>query len=121
MFVNQICKAIAISDAKISFVSLVDKAANKKKFLITKAKDGETSFTTLGQIVKTNAQSHILTGIVYEPMVEDAHGNYMTEEEIIKASYWFAENGDKVDLQHNFEACAACTVVENWVTKSEET
>ncbi len=30
----KIKKAYAISDAKISFVSLVDKAANRKKFLI---------------------------------------------------------------------------------------
>ena len=34
---SKIEKAYAITDAKISFVSLVDKAANKKQFLITKA------------------------------------------------------------------------------------
>ena len=33
----KIAKAYAITDAKISFVSLVDKAANKKQFLITKS------------------------------------------------------------------------------------
>ena len=33
---SKIEKAYAITDAKISFVSLVDKAANKKQFLITK-------------------------------------------------------------------------------------
>ena len=32
---SKIEKAYAITDAKISFVSLVDKAANKKQFLIT--------------------------------------------------------------------------------------
>ena len=36
----KIAKAYAITDAKISFVSLVDKAANKKQFLITKSEDG---------------------------------------------------------------------------------
>ena len=39
-------KAIEISDAKIQFVSLVDKAANKRQFLITKADDGQAQFST---------------------------------------------------------------------------
>ncbi len=33
---SKIAKAYAITDAKISFVSLVGKAANKKQLLITK-------------------------------------------------------------------------------------
>lgn len=40
----KIAKAYAITDAKISFVSLVDKAANKKQFLITKSEDGAGKF-----------------------------------------------------------------------------
>lgn len=114
-------KAYEISNAKISFVSLVDKAANKKQFLITKAENGKASFTTYGRILKADPESHFVTGIVYEPLVEDCHGNYMTEEEITKAAYWFAKNGDKVDLQHSFTAMDGATVVENFVTKSEMT
>ena len=96
----KIAKAYAITDAKISFVSLVDKAANKKQFLITKSEDGAANFATFGRILKADADSHFVTGIVYEPMVEDTQGNYMTEEEITKAAYWFAKNGNQVDLQH---------------------
>ena len=81
----KIAKAYAITDAKISFVSLVDKAANKKQFLITKSEDGAANFATFGRILKADADSHFVTGIVYEPMVEDTQGNYMTEEEITKA------------------------------------
>lgn len=40
----KIAKAYAITDAKISFVSLVDNAANKKQFLITKSEDGAGKF-----------------------------------------------------------------------------
>lgn len=112
-------KSYEITDAKISFVSLVDKAANKKQFIITKAEDGEASFTSSGKILKVDDVHHYVTGIVYEPMIEDAHGNFMTEDEIIKAAYWFAKNGDNVDLQHSFEALSDATVVENWVTKSD--
>ena len=81
---SKIEKAYAITDAKISFVSLVDKAANKKQFLITKAEHGSASFASYGRIVNADADSHYITGIVYEPLTEDAHGNYMTEQEITK-------------------------------------
>lgn len=112
-------KAYAITDAKIQFVSLVDKAANKKQFLITKAKDGQAVFSTYGRIVKKDEENHYITGVVYEPLVEDAHGNFMTEEEITKAAYWFSKNGDSVDIQHSFEALDDAAVVENWVSKAD--
>lgn len=112
-------KAYEITDAKIQFVSLVDKAANKRKFLMKKADDGKAAFTTYGRIVKADADNHYVTGIVYEPLEEDSHGNFMTEEEITKAAYWFAKNGDKVDLQHSFEPLDGTTVVENWIAKAD--
>jgi hypothetical protein len=112
-------KAYEITDAKIQFVSLVDKAANKRQFLLKKADDGKAVFTTYGRIVKADADNHYVTGIVYEPMEEDSHGNFMTEEEITKAAYWFAKNGDKVDLQHSFEPLEGATVVENWIAKAD--
>ena len=74
---SKIAKSYEISDAKIMFVSLVDKAANKHKFLITKSQGNEADFQTYGRILK--ADSHYVTGIVYEPMTEDTDGNYMTE------------------------------------------
>lgn len=112
-------KAIAITDARISFVSLVDKAANKRSFLITKATDGNAQFSTYGRIIKADAEHHFITGIVYEPNTEDAHGNFMTEEEITKAAYWYAKNGNQVDLQHDFEALESADVVESWVAKAD--
>jgi hypothetical protein len=115
----KITKAYAITDAKISFVSLVDKAANRKKFLITKSGDGAANFATFGRIIKADTDSHFVTGIVYEPMVEDTDGNYMTEEEITKAAYWFAKNGNKVDLQHCFRKCEGAAVVESYVAKCD--
>jgi len=117
--VKSVEKAFAITDAKIQFVSLVDKAANKKRFLITKAADGQATFSTYGRIVKKDETNHYITGVVYEPLVEDAHGNYMTEEEITKAAYWFAKNGDSVDIQHSFEALEKAAVVENWIAKAD--
>lgn len=112
-------KAYEITNAKISFVSLVDKAANKRTFLMKKADDGKATFTTYGRIVKADTESHFVTGIVYEPMEEDTHGNYMTEDEILKAAHWFMKNGNKVDLQHSFEPLDSAYVVESWVAKAD--
>ena len=53
-------KAIEITDAKIQFVSLVDKAANKRQFLITKADDGQANFSTLGKILKVDDATHYI-------------------------------------------------------------
>lgn len=114
-----IAKAYAISDARINFVSLVDKAANKKQFLITKADDGSAKFTSYGRIVKTDAECHYVTGVVYEPMTEDTQGNYMTEDEIAKAAHWFMKNQGSVDLQHCFEKAEGAEVVESFVAKSD--
>lgn len=112
-------KAKEITDARISFVSLVDKAANKRPFLIVKNEDGKAAFTTYGRIIKSDDNRHFVTGIVYEPMTEDAHGNYMTADEIAKAAFWFAKNGNKVDLQHNFVSEEGTAVVESWIAKSD--
>lgn len=112
-------KAYEITDAKIQFVSLVDKAANKRQFLIKKEDGGKAAFTTYGRIVKADAETHYVTGIVYEPMAEDSHGNFMTEAEITKAAYWFAKNGNKVDLQHSFEPLDGASVVESWIAKAD--
>lgn len=116
---GKVAKAYEITDAKILFVSLVDKAANQKQFLITKSADGKADFRTVGRIIKADGEAHYVTGIVYEPMVEDSQGNYMTAEEIEKAAHWFAKNGNSVDLQHNFEALDGASVVETWIAKAD--
>lgn len=114
---QKIAKSYAISDAKITFVSLVDKAANKHEFLITKAADGQADFQSFGRIIKSDTESHYVTGIVYEPMVEDTDGNYMTEEEITKAAHWFMKNSGEADVQHCFQKADGVEVVESYVAK----
>lgn len=116
---SNVKKAYEITEAKIQFVSLVDAAANLRTFLVKKAEDGRAAFTSYGRIVKADPESHYVTGIVYEPMTEDSQGNYMTEEEIAKAAYWFAKNGNQVDLQHSFEPMEGAAVVETWIAKAD--
>lgn len=118
---SDVKKSYALSDVKITFVSLVDRAANKKTFLLTKQADGKAGFQSTGRILKVDGESHFVTGIVYEPMVADAHDNFMTEAEIEKAAHWFMKNGDKVDIQHTFQQEDGLTVVESSVTKADQT
>lgn len=116
---SKLKKARELTDARIQFVSLVDRAANMKQFLITKAAGNTAAFLSYGTIIKANRENHYITGIVYEPNVEDSQGEYMTAEEIQKAAYWFAKHGDMVDIQHSFIGLADARVVENWITKSD--
>ena len=116
---SEIAKTRCISDAHIQFVSLVDKAANKKSFLIAKAEDGKASFSAYGKIVKTDSETHYVTGVVYEPMVEDAQGDCMTADEIRKAAHWFAKNGRGIDIQHNYEKFEKAEVVESWIAPAD--
>lgn len=116
---NKIAKSYAISDAKIAFVSLVDKAANRHEFLITKSEGDKAEFQTYGRILKADDERHYVTGIVYEPMVEDTDGNYMTEDEITKAAHWFMKNAGDADIQHCFEKADGVEVVESYVAKSD--
>ena len=110
-----------ISDAKIDFISLVDRAANKKSFLVAKAQDGKAAFSTYGKIVKTDSENHFVTGIVYEPMTVDTQGDYMTAEEIQKAAHWYAKNGTGVDIQHDEKKLGGACVVESWIAKADFT
>ncbi|MDR3345186.1 MAG: XkdF-like putative serine protease domain-containing protein [Oscillospiraceae bacterium] len=114
----KIQKAREIRNLKPSFVSLVKKPANRRSFVASKADDGGAQVTTEGIIVCAEEDSHLITGIVYEPLVEDAHGDYMTAAEIAKAAHWFAKNGNRVDLQHSCVGLSSAAVVENCIAKS---
>lgn len=106
-----------IVNAKISFVSLVDKAANKKSFAIIKSAEQPT-FQRQVPILKTDETKRIVTGIVYEPDVLDAHDEFMNEDEIEKAAHLFMKEFRNVDKQHDFTSGYG-EVIESWVAKSE--
>lgn len=87
--------------------------------MITKGEDGSASFAHTDALSKLTARCHFVTGIVYEPMVEDTQGNYMTEEEIAKAAHWFMKNQGSVDIQHCFQKADGVEVVESFVAKCD--
>ena len=114
-------KAIEIIDANIEFVSLVDKAANKRTFLFAKSEDGQNKFKIYNKLIKADDGSHTVIGIVYEPGTEDAHGNFMKADEIIKAADIFNSEGEGIDVQHNGDIISGVEIVKSWVTTEDQT
>ena len=123
MPVKSVKKAIEISDAKIDYLSLVDKAANKWQWIVAKELGAPNRFRYDKPILKSESEgdNHFVIGVVYEPMTADYHDNFMTEEEIKKACEWFNENGLGSDLQHNENTLEGVKIVKSWVTEEDTT
>ncbi|MCY8955767.1 XkdF-like putative serine protease domain-containing protein [Bacillus cereus] len=110
-----------LKNANISYVSLVTKGANGRQFAIMKSESAkQPNISKQVPILKTEEEKQLVTGVVYEPDVEDSHGDIMTAEEIEKAAYTFMENYQHIDKQHD-EIAGKGTVVENWIAKSDMT
>lgn len=109
-----------LENVKVTHVSYVDKAANKKSFFLTKA-EGEPTFETAVKLVtKADDPQKLVYGVVYEPETEDAHGDYMDAETIEKAAHSFMEDYQQIDKQHDFDPGAG-QVVESYVAPVDMT
>lgn len=73
-----------LENVKVTHVSYVDKAANKKSFFLTKAEGKPTFETAVKLVTKADDPQKLVYGVVYEPETEDAHGDYMDAETIEK-------------------------------------
>ncbi|PFS53464.1 hypothetical protein COK41_28765 [Bacillus cereus] len=109
-----------LKNVDVSFVSIVDKAANKKKFFLTKSEQ-EPTFEKEVKIIKGEDEDQKLVyGIVYSPgsaedsSTHDAHGDFMTAEDIEKSAHNFIAKYRNIDAQHDFNAGAG-EVVESYV------
>lgn len=93
-----------MKDAKITHLSLVDKGANGVPFAIIKAA-GKNAIEKKVQIAKVDDSKRIVIGVVYQPDIEDAHGDMMDAVEIEKAAHLFMENQHtyNIDKQHDLE------------------
>lgn len=101
-----------------SHVSIVDKAANKRSFLLTKSETAPNVSKQVEYIVKEDEAQQIVYGIVYEPDVEDAHGDFMTAAEIEKAAHIFMKEYQNIDKQHDFESEVG-KVIESYIAPAD--
>ncbi|WP_336950434.1 XkdF-like putative serine protease domain-containing protein [Bacillus cereus] len=108
-----------LKNAKITHVSYVDKAANKKQFFLTKSADGRPTFQKqIDIITKSEDDQKLVYGVVYEPGVADAHDDFMTAEEIEKAAHDFMKEAQNIDNQHDFTAGAG-ELVESYIAPAD--
>ncbi len=104
-----------IIKANITHISFVPKAANGTDFALIKSNDGAKEMP----IVKMDEEQRLVTGVVYAPDVEDAHGEYMEADAIEKAAHDFMINHRKTDINHNFQDNENVEVVESYVAKAD--
>lgn len=109
-----------LENVTVTHVSYVDKAANKKSFFLTKSADEPIFETPVRLITKADDPQKLVYGVVYEPDVEDSHGDYMDAETIEKAAHGFMENYQQIDKQHDFTTNAG-KVVESYVAPVDMT
>lgn len=105
-------------NAKITHVSYVDKAANQKQFFFVKSEKQNDFQKEIKVIAKADDAQRLVYGIVYEPNVADAHGDYMTPEEIEKAAHGFLKDAREIDKQHDFQGGVG-EVVESYIAPSD--
>ncbi|MDA2113237.1 XkdF-like putative serine protease domain-containing protein [Bacillus cereus] len=109
-----------LKNAKITHVSYVDKAANKKQFFFTKSESEKkpTFKKDIQLLTKTDDPKKLVYGVVYEPGVEDAHKDFMTAEEIEKAAHEFLKDSRDIDKQHDFVPGAG-ELVESYIAPDD--
>ncbi|TYS31768.1 XkdF-like putative serine protease domain-containing protein [Bacillus pumilus] len=105
-------------NAKITHVSYVDKAANQKQFFFMKSEKQPDFQKEIKVIAKADDAQRLVYGIVYEPNVADAHGDYMTPEEIEKAAHGFLKDARHIDKQHDFQDGVG-EVVESYIAPAD--
>ncbi len=109
-----------LENVKVTHVSYVDKAANKKQFFLTKSASKPTFETTVKLLTKSDDPQKLVYGVVYEPEVEDVHGDFMDSDTIEKAAHGFMEDYQQIDKQHDFTTNAG-KVVESYVAPVDMT
>lgn len=100
-----------------SHVSIVDKAANKRSFLLMKG-DTQPNVETDVRLLKRDEAQQIVYGVVYEPDVVDAHGDFMDAEEIEKAAHVFLKEFRNIDKQHDFTSKVG-EVIESYIAPAD--
>lgn len=108
-----------LKNANITHVSYVNSAANKKQFLLTKSLEKQPDFEKRVEVIIDKAdEKQLVYGVVYEPDVEDAHGDYMDAEDIEKAAHDFMKVARNIDTNHDFEAGVG-EVVESYIAPAD--
>lgn len=75
-----------------------------------------------GRIVKKNEALQLVTAEVYLPNFPDAHGDFMTPEEIRKMAHRFLAEGrtGQVDVDHDNDTSRGMRIVESFIARKDD-
>lgn len=104
-----------IKKAKINFISLVPKGANKMP-VIYKSEDDTVEIRTL---IKSDIDNGEITAVVYAPELRDSQGDIASAEVIREMAHEFSKNGKGIDIRHNGEVLSKedAYVAESYIIK----
>jgi hypothetical protein len=80
---------------------------------------GPDTFTSTVQILKSEEELRIVTGVVMEPGVEDSHGDVTDEDEVRKAFYGFMTASPQFGIQHSNPIEGTSRVVESFLAPAD--
>ncbi len=124
---KKILKKGELKNVEVELVSLLFDdmtPANQKGFVI-KSANGK-SYRIKGSSKKFKSETKGTQGRLYvtlmEPQVEDAQGDFYSEDEIQKACDYFSKHGmvGKNDINHNNHPVADFSVAENYILKTAD-
>lgn len=86
--------------------------------LIRKSQSGPEVMNAKYKIAKVYGDEQLVTGQVYAPNTLDAHGHFMTSEELKKVAHQFMLDGlqTSIDIQHDNKTVQAC-IVETFIAR----
>lgn len=107
-----------LKNLHVSWISLVDKGANRKSIIFKSDKFVSDKLLKTIDIKKTDEEKHLVYGIVYAPDEVDAHGDFSKAATIENAAHEFMKerNTQNVDKQHSLEKQPAY-IAESWIVR----
>ncbi|HDR6218525.1 XkdF-like putative serine protease domain-containing protein [Bacillus cereus group sp. BceL212] len=107
-----------LKNLQVSHVSFVENGANQRKFFLTKSEE-QPNFEKPVKVIKSDdEEKRLVYGIVYEPDVIDAHGDFTDSETIEKAAHEFMLKYRQIDKNHDFVAGVG-EVVESYIAPAD--
>jgi len=107
-----------IKKAKITFISLVPRGANKLP-VIYKADDSTVEFSTLIKESGDFMEKGELLAVVYAPEHRDSQGDIASASVIKEMAYQFQKDGGQIDIRHDGKALTKddAYVAENFIVQ----
>lgn len=110
-----------ITRARISFLSLVPKGANRLPGLY-KSDDDTLEWSPLYKVPDDFEEKGQLTALVYVPEHQDSHEHVASKEVIADMAHSFMEEGAKIDIRHNRKELKkdAAYIAESFIVQKDD-